>query len=397
MNRELSKDKITPQEQPCPVCCERRMPSIGLPACNNRSERRFPLTPEAVNMLVERGFRVNIEQGAAACIHYTDNRYARAGASVTDRDAALGCDIVIHLAPADTADIAKMRRGALLLTLLHPEAQKPAAVKALLARHITAIAVDLIEDDKGHTPFADILAEIDGRASLAIASSLLADATRGKGILLGGIAGIIPCETTIIGSGIAACAAARSAMGLGATVKMFDNDVYRLRHAAQSLGPWAITSAIHPKVIDAALRSADVVVVTPTAQPFKVDADMVDTMKKGVLIFDLTTPGGTAFPSLAAIDLARASAMEATEGRKGRACFINAGSAVARTAAMALSNTFMTLMTSIISCEGAANAMRMLPGLQCATYTFLGQVVNPVIARRLGMRNVDISIYLTLS
>lgn len=232
MNRELSKDKITPQEQPCSVCCDRRMPSIGLPACNNQSERRFPLTPEAVNMLVERGFRICIEQGAAACIHYTDNQYLRAGATVTDRDEALGCDIVIHLAPADTADIAKMRRGAMLLTLLHPEAQKPAAVKALLARHITAIAIDLVEDDKGHTPFADILAEIDGRASLAIASSLLADATRGKGILLGGIAGIIPCETTIIGSGIAACAAARSAMGLGATVKMFDNDVYRLRLAA---------------------------------------------------------------------------------------------------------------------------------------------------------------------
>ena len=64
---------------------------------------------------------------------------------------------------------------------------------------------------------------------------------------------------------------------------------------------------------------------------------------------------------------------------------------------MALSNTFLTLMTSIISCEGIPNAMRMLPGIRCATYTFLGQVVNPVIARRLGMRSVDISIYLTLS
>lgn len=393
----MTDSSMTPQEQPCATCCSRRSFTIGLPACNNPSERRFPLTPEAVGMLVERGFGIAIEQGAAACIHYNDNSYARAGARVTDRTTALGCDIVIHLAPPVRGDVKKMRRGAMLLTLLHPETQDPDAMRELLARHITAIAIDLIEDENGHTPFADILAEIDGRASLAIASSLLADATRGKGILLGGIAGIVPCETTIVGSGIAACAAARSAMGLGATVKMFDNDVYRLRHAAHSLGPWAITSAIHPKVIEAALRSADVVVVTPTTQPFSVDAEVVEAMKTGVLIFDLASPTGATFPSLPALDLARASALDATARRQGRMCFVNAGSAVARTAAMALSNTFLTLMSSIVSCEGLTNAIRILPGVQKAVYTFLGKIVNPVIARVMGMRNVDISIYLTLS
>lgn len=167
-----------------------------------------------------------MQENAAACINYNDNQYMRVGVSIATREETLGCDIVIHLAPPDVADIRRMRRGAMLLTLLKPASQTREAVKELLRRHIVAIAIDLIEDSRGCTPFADILAEIDGRASVAMASSLLADASRGKGILLGGVAGIIPCETLIIGSGIAACAAAKSAMGLGATVRMYDNDVY---------------------------------------------------------------------------------------------------------------------------------------------------------------------------
>jgi Alanine dehydrogenase len=391
------ESSMIPQEQPCATCMGRKIFSIGLPACTNPSERRFPLTPEAVKILVERGFRVCLQEGAAASIHYTDNQYLRAGAEVADRNSALGCDIVIHLAAPAAADVRKMRRGAMLMTLLHAESQDPEAIRQLLDRRIIAIAVDLIEDEHGNTPFADILAEIDGRASLAVASSLLADGTRGKGILLGGISGIIPCETTIIGSGISACAAARSAMGLGSTVKMFDNDVYRLRRASMSLGPWAITSAIHPKVVESALRSADVVVVTPTAEPFRIDSDLVDTMKKGVLAFDLSSASGDAFPSLKAVDLARASALNAADLSHGRLCFVNAGSAVARTAAMALSNTFISLMSSIISCEGAVNALKLQPGIQRATYTFFGKVVNAAIGRAAGMRHTDISIYLTLS
>ena len=143
---------------------------------------------------------------------------------------------------------------AMLLTLLHPSMQDPATIAVLLKRSITAIALDLVEDRRGMTPFADILSEIDGRAAVALASSMLADPTAGKGILLGGVTGIVACETTIIGSGIAACAAARSAAGLGATVRMFDNDVYSLRRAIRELGQQVIGSALHPHVLHNALR-----------------------------------------------------------------------------------------------------------------------------------------------
>lgn len=387
----------TPQEQPQETLTDRRSLTIGLPACQSPSERRFPLTPEAAAELTERGFRIKMEAGATAAINYTDNQYMRAGVSVGTRSEALGCDIVIHLAPLEAADVRKMRRGSMLLTLLKPQNQHADAIKELLKRHVISIALDLIEDSGGCTPFADILAEIDGRASVAMASSLLADATRGKGILLGGVAGIIPCEVLVIGSGIAACAAARSAMGLGATVRMYDNDVYSLRRASQELGPWVITSTLHPHTLENALRAADVVVATPTSEPFSAGSELTLVMKRGVLAFDLSSDSGKAFPAMTPVDLADALAVRESASLRERICFVHAGCAVARTAAMALSNTLITLMSSIVSCEGVSNALKLLPGMQKATYTFFGRIVNPQVAKATGMRSVDISIYLTLS
>ncbi len=388
----------TPLEQPCETMTPRRALTIGLPTCADPAERRFPLTPEGAGRLIDRGFRIKMQEGAAASIHYADAAYTRAGVEIVSRKETLGCDIVIHPASLGAADITAMRRGAMLLTMMRSAAADSASIRQLLNRHILTIALDLVEDTEGNTPFADILAEIDGRASVAIASSLLADARRGKGILLGGVAGVIPCETLIIGSGIAACAASLSAIGLGSTVRVFDNDVYSLRRASLRLGQNVITSSLHPRTLESALKSADVVIVTPTREPFSLHADTVEAMKKGVITFDLTPDAdGSAFPSMTPVDLAQASAVEASERIHGRLCFVHAGNAVARTAAMALSNTLLTFMEGIVTCEGLSHALKLHPGMQKATLTFFGKIVNPRIAATMRTRSVDISIYLTLS
>lgn len=389
----------TAVEQPCETRAMRRRLTIGLPRCEDRAERRFPLTPEGAAQLTERGFKIKMQERAAESIHYDDGRYVRAGVEIASRGETLACDIVIYPAQLSESDARCLRRGGMLLTLLRAVCSSERTVKALLDRHAIAVALDLVEDERGCTPFADILAEIDGRASIAIASALMADARCGKGILLGGVAGIVPCEVLIIGSGIAACAAARSAVGLGATVRIYDNDVYSLRRASQELGPWAITSTLHPHTLENALRSADVVVVTPTSAPFALHCDTVAGMKRGVLAFDITSESdGSVFPSMEPVDLALASE-EACSARKpeSRICYVRAGSAVARTAAMALSNTLLTLMESIVTCEGPSNALKLHPGIQKATLTFFGKPIHQRIASLMHMRSVDISIYLTLS
>lgn len=390
---KLSDFSAVTLEQPCEVATLRRRLKIGLPACSDESERRFPLTPEAVAMLVERGFMVVMEAGAAATINYTDAQYADAGVEIGSRREAFGAEVVIYLAGLSRHDAGMMRPGAMLLTFLRPVASDPAAVEALLHRKVLSLALDLVTDAKGNTPFADILAEIDGRASIALASSLLADTRRGKGILLGGIAGVVPCEVTIIGSGIAAVAAARSAIGLGAMVRMFDDDVYSLRRAWMELGGGVTTSVLHPKVLAGAMRSADVVVVT--CGEFHASDELVRMMKRGVVTFDLA--GGKAFPTMRAVDLATVAASDPSTSLQGRLCLVNAGSAVARTAAMALSNSLLTLLDRIDASEGVNAVIRLRPEIRRSVMTFLGKPVNETVARAAGMTGVDISIFLTLS
>lgn len=387
---------VTPQEQPASVATARKQISIGLPRNSDASERRFPLTPEGVNRLIEKGYVIRMEREAAAPIHYSDNAYMRQGAEITDRHGALSCDIVINLSTLSPADIRKMRRGAMLLTLLRPDKMHAESIVEMQRMAIVGVAVNRIADDRGNYPFADILAEIDGRAAIATASSLLADANAGKGILLGGIAGLNPCEVTVIGSGIAAIAASRSALGLGAIVRMFDDDVYSLRAAVRDLGPGVIASSLHERVLTSALRTADVVVATPAATKLSLGVDMVEVMKKGVVIFDLDARHGKVFPSLPTVDLA--SATDTTRGQDGRrVCYVNAGSAVPRTAAMALSNTFITMLDSIITCEGLTNALKLTPGLRRGVFTFLGKITDPQVAKAAGCRFTDINIFLQLS
>lgn len=387
---------FTPEPQPSATATMRRRLSIGLPAAADPRERRFPITPEAAGILTDRGYEVRLESGASTPIHYDDTAYMRQGAIITSRAEAMQADVVITLSPLRGADIRTMRRGAMLLTLLRSVATCADTVAELLRRNIVTLAIDLLGDREGHTPFADILSEIDGRAAMALASSMLASPGHGKGILLGGVAGIIPCEVLILGAGIAGRAAAASALGLGASIRMLDNDVYRLRRAAELPGCAAATSVMHPRVLENALRTADVIVNTPMTQPCIISAAQTSLMKRGVIIMDLHGEGPSVCPSLPEVDIASPETLRAVpEGT--RICYTGLGNAVPRTAAMALSNTFLWLLNDMMDCEGAINTVRLLPGVQRAVVTFLGKPVNPRVAATAGMRPIDISLLLSCS
>lgn len=394
MNQHLSP---TPVEQPSMVASSRRAITIGLPKCESANDGRFPMTPESVNRLVEKGYDVKLQSGAAQVIHYSDNQYASNGAHIVERDEALMCDIVIYFDNLSSVDVNKMRRGAMLLTMkqyIHGER----LLSSLISKYITTIAVDQVKDEQGNQPFADILSEIDGRAAISVASLLLANQHVGKGILLGGIAGVVPCEVTIIGSGIAACAAARSAVGLGATVRMFDDDVYRLRRAVRELGPMVIGSALHPQVLHNALRSADVILMTPTRQGYALNQEEVSLMKRRVLVFDLKNEG----PNSPSVALSPQSAITLpslqNERIQDRMCIVEVGQTVPRTVAMALSNAMITLLGDLMQANRHMNSIsHLIQGWQDGAIVYMGKVVNKEIANRYGLRYVDISLLTQLS
>jgi len=390
----------TTQEQPVMTKTPQRVISLGLPANADHGQRRFALTPEAVRILTLRGIEVRLESGAGNAIHYDDERYASSGARIVTRPEALNCDMVMHLSPMNAADVRLMRRGALLLTLLHAYALSPHTVEALLERRIVSLALDLIADDNNHRPFADIISDIDGRAAVTLAAAALADAVNGKGILLGGIPGIVPCEVTVIGAGLAGRAATSTAIGMGATVRLFDDDSYRLRRAMTDFGPGIIVSALHTSVLEKALRTADVVVVTDQGSSFYISPDMARGMKDGVLCYDVTTSPYSPFPNMQCIDLAMTPStlfnMD-TARQHTRRFFTNPGAAVPRTTAMAVSNTFVMMLSQILTCDGVSNAIKLNTGIQRAVFTFSGHLTNAAIARRCSIKHIDISLLIQFS
>ena len=388
----------TPLEQMLRATTVARQAVIGLPASDTSFDHRFPFTPEGAGMLVAKGFKVKMEEGAARHIHYSDQAYSRCGVEIVKRAEALAADIVVYLPPLEVQEAARLKRGALLLTFMRPADTNPLAFKMLLERNIITLNLLEVRDHAGNRPFTDILQEIAGRASIAVAASLLADAIHGKGILLGGVAGVVPCEVMVIGSDMSAYAAAQTALGLGATVRMFDNDIYRLRETMRTLGAGVIGSTLHPRVFSSALRSADIIVATnPAHDSAVVGCDMVDVMKRGVICFDLTANPGSAFPSMQVVDLDLASPSDNNPSEPTRLCYINAGNAVPRTVAMALSNTFVTLLDEILVCDGVSNALKLNSGLREAVMTFIGKCVSVDVARRLGIRHVDINLLIQFS
>ena len=199
----------------------------------------------------------------------------------------------------------------------------------------------------------------------------------------------------VLGSDLAACAAARSAVGLGATVKMFDDDVYRLRRALRRLGEGVVGSSLHPNALENALHTADVVICSSSQCRVEVDSEGEKIMKKGVLVFDITSQPGRTFPAMPLIDLGRSKTASPLAGR--RCCHCNVGAAVPRTAAMALSDTFITLLDDIAGKGTCSNAIQLTHGIQQAALTFLGKAVNARVAAIAGVRYTDINILLSLS
>ncbi len=386
----------TPLEEAIKQDTARRKMSLGVPKAADGKERRFPLTPEGAEMLVVRGFDVNIEANAAQVIHFPDEAYIKCGAKIVSHAEAMRCDMVLHLPAISEEDARLLKPDAILISLLHLADQSKEAVAELLKRNIMAIALDLFEDSQKHHPVADVLCEIDGRASMAIATSLMADFVHGKGILLGGITSVIPCEVVIFGSGIAACAAAKSAIGLGAIVRMFDSNIYGLRHAQDCIGQSLVVSAMHPRVMLNSIRTADIVIAAPSTQPITIGADIVDEMKRGVIAFDLSEQAESAFPSLRQVDLATATACDCSREAQVRTCYINAGSAVPRTAAQALSTTINTIFDEVLD-MGPNKIINIKRGFASAIYTINGKVVNASLGQKLGIRPLDINLLLQMS
>ena len=377
---------------------ERRRFTLGMPLCRNTATPLALLTPEGVSMLVSQGIEVVVERGIGKAIRYEDDRYCQAGASIASRTETFGCDVVLYSGNILAEEAVCIRPHGLLLNLRDNFALHRDATQILLDRMVTVLSLCQVRDNRGLMPLADILEEVSGRATVVAATSFLSSPLIGKGLLPGGVAGVNPCEVVILGTGMAALAAARSVIGLGGMVRMFDSDPYCLRTAISELGPAVIGSALHPVVLGHALSSADIVIATRLYRHFAIDDSVLNTMKRGVIIFDLDDKNGisSTFPTLNCIDVAMA--MENRIEPSPAVCLVNPVGAVKRTAAMALTNDIVPVIGRLFgSGEGLVNVLKTDSGLRAAVALYKGRIVSRELAKSLNTKWVDINLLLSFS
>ena len=370
--------------------------SIGIPMENKDIETRLGLTPEGVAIVVEEGHSVYIQRDAGQTISYTDLQYSEAGAFLVDEAAdVFNRDIVLKVSPPTLSELEMMNKGATIFSLLQLGNLSKECIRLMMEKKLTAVAYELIKDKQKAFPIVNSLSEIEGISAIGVASELMTSQHGGKGLLLGGIAGIFPTEVLILGAGTTCIVAARIALAVGAEVKIFDYNINKLRQIKQQLGQHVFTSVIHPNALFKALASADAVIgnlrYINDFEQFMVSEDLVKTMKKGAVIIDLSIDQGGCF------ETSKLRTIKNPIFEKHGVihyCAPNISARVPRTASMALSNIIAPMLLEIGRSGSVKSEIAESSGFRNGVYVYEGIPVNRLIAEYYGIKSNDISLLL---
>jgi len=370
--------------------------SIGIPKENASIETRLTLTPEGVAIVVEEGHSIYIERGAGVPMQYSDLQYSEAGAfMVEDASEVFSADMVLKIAPPTIEELNMMHDRSSIMSMLQLTNLSTECIKLMMTKKMNAIAYELIKDEQKAFPVMSSFSEIEGNTAIAIIAELMSNERGGKGLLLGGVAGISPSEVLILGAGMTGSVAARTAMALGATVKIFDHDINKLRKIRHFLGQQVFTSVIHPAVLFKALSTADAVIgnlrYINGSERFMVSEELVKTMKPGAIIIDLSIDQGGCFETSESRTL-----QNPLYEKHGiiHYCVPNISARVARTSSMALSNIFAPILLKIGNSGGVDSAINESAGFRHGAYIFGGILVNHLIGNYYSIPANDIGLLL---
>ena len=368
---------------------------IGIPKEDLSVEKRLALTPEAVDMIVAAGHCVLLEKNAGSGINYPDTQYTHFGAEIASTTQVFESDIVFKIAPPTYEEISQMKNKSTICSMLQFSTFSPEVFKSMMLKKMNAVGYELLSYKGQCFPVRNSISEIEGAASISVAAELLSNTHGGKGVLLGGIAGVSPTEVVIVGVGTAGTVAARAALGLGATVKIFDNDIHKLREIQNTLGRTLFTSIFQPQVLLNAFRSADVVIGAlqsiHSSTRYLISEDIVKAMKKGALIIDLRVNQGGCFET--SLPMPNFPHLFEKHGVI-HYCMPNLSSRAARTTSMALSNIFTTLIIQLGMSGGVADMSKFSMDFRSSLYLYSGNPVNAHVAQHFGLPSYDLGLYL---
>ncbi len=388
----FSRQQLLPQEETLEVIQQKGELFIGLPKENQYQEKRICLTPDAVNAITAHGHRVLIESGAGESANYSDLDYTNAGAEISkDTKKVFSCPLLLKVEPPTLSEIELMNPQAIVISALQIKTQSKKYFEQLARKRITAIAFEYIRDEDGKYPAVRSLSEIAGISSILVAAELMAAANQGNGLMFGNISGVPPVEVVIIGAGTVGEFAARSALGLGANIKVFDNSITKLRNIQTNLNQTVYTSTIQPKNLLKALKRCDVAIGATRGKdrsPVVVSTSMVENMKKGAVIIDVSIDMGGCFESSEVTDHEKPTVEKYGVIHYG---VPNIPSRYPRTSSISISNIFTPYLLKIGEDGGLENALRFDKGLRNGLYMYHGILTNKSVGDWFGLSYSDIN------
>jgi alanine dehydrogenase len=367
---------------------------IGIPKETSFQENRIALTPLSVALLVNNGHQVVIESGAGLAANFSDINYSEQGARIVhDIKEVYQADIIIKIAPPTLSEIEMMKHSQILFSALQIATLKKEDLQALMAKKITALAFEYLRDDGNVLSVVRAMSEIVGATSVLIAAEYVSNVFGGKGIMLGGVTGVPPTEIVILGAGTVAEYAARTAIGLGAEVKVFDSSLHRLRRLQNNIGSRVFTSVMQPIVLEKAITTCDVVIGAIRADhgrsPCVVTEETVSKMKPNSVIIDVSIDQGGCF------ETSEVTNHKNPVFRKHDVihyCVPNIASRVSRTATYALTNIFTPILIDIGDMGGIMNLIWVKAGIRNAVYIYQGAMTNQDLAQRFEMPHKDLNL-----
>ncbi len=394
---DLAKESsLYPQEKLLKVKRGNKSLRICIPNEVSLQENRVALTPAACGILVNNDQEVCVEQSAGQHSNFRDTDYSETGAQIlySNKEIFEG-DVIVKVEPPTLEEIELMQPGSTVMSAIQLGNADTPYFEALRRKKITAVGFEMIEDKVRGLPIVNAMSEIAGSLVVPIAAELLSSVNEGRGIILGGITGVPPTRVVILGAGTVAEYAARAAFGLGAEVRIFDNEIYKLRRIKHKLGNQAFTSTIDTVTLGQSLKSADVVIGAVRAEKGKarcvLTEEMVAAMKPGSVIIDVSIDQGGCIatskitshnkPTFKAYDVIHY-------------CVPNIASRAGRTATTALSNILTPILLKIADAGGIDEMIYSHKWFNAGVYAYKGSITNLNIAKRYNLPFKDLSLLL---
>ncbi|MGA9768142.1 MAG: alanine dehydrogenase [Blastocatellia bacterium] len=364
---------------------------VGLPKEVKDNEYRVGIVPAGVKALTNAGHTVLIQNNAGEGSGITNEEYVAAGGETVDtaEEVWARAEMIVKVKEPIASEYGFLREDLILFTYLHLAPARE-LTKAMIDSGVLGVAYETITNDLGHLPLLTPMSEVAGRMSIQVGATYLEKINGGRGVLLGGVPGVLPGRVTIIGGGVVGTNACKMAVGLGAAVIIIDRDIERLRYLDDIFGSRIRTLASNPYTIAESVAASDLVVgavlVPGAAAPKLVTRDMLKYMPRGAVIVDVAVDQGGCIETTKPTTHSQPTYYVENVLHYG---VTNMPGAVPRTSTFALTNVTLPFALQLAK-HGAIEAFKRDPHLKHGVNTYKGKVAYKAVAEDQGLEYAPI-------